>query len=93
MSVALQHHEGDSHDLRAILHLMHALHGLGVTIRFAPLDDIGHWNSYTQTATVHANAHRGNQAWFLGQLLAFLAAGPAGSPAAVKQRSLHLVVD
>ena len=84
----------DSH-LRAILHLTQALHGLGVTVRFDHITDtaVGDWYSYTQTAIVRHDAHPGNQAWFLGQLLAFLTAGPAGSPAAEQQRNLRLVID
>ena len=92
-SAALHEHPPDDH-LRAILHLTQALHGLGVTVRRGHLDGaVGDWHSYTQTAVVRADAHPGNQAWFLGQLLAFLTAGPAGSPAAVQQRNLRLVVD
>lgn len=93
MSAALPDQDDGRHT-KAVLHLIEVLQGLGVTVRFAPLTDaIGDWHSYTQTAVVKANAHPGNQAWFLAQLLAFLAAGPAGSPAAVKQRSLRLIVD
>src|SRR5690606_4161216 len=93
MSAALPDQDDGRHT-KAVLHLIEVLQGLGVTVRFAPLTDaIGDWHSYTQTAVVKANAHPGNQAWFLAHLLAFLAAGPAGSPAAMKQRSLRLVVD
>jgi len=94
MSAALHGQQTDDH-LRAILHLTQALHGLGVTIRFGHLtpDTVGDWHSYTQTAIVRADAHPGNQAWFLGQLLAFLTAGPAGSAAANQQRNLRLVID
>lgn len=94
MSAALHSQPIEAH-LGAILHLTQILHGLGVTIRFGPLlgDVVGDWHSYTQTAVVRSDAHPGNQAWFLGQLIAFLHSGQAGSPAAERQRTLRLVVD
>lgn len=93
MSAALPHDERSDHT-SDLLRLVGILTSLGVTVRFAPLTNaIGDWHSYSRTATVRAHAHPGNQAWFLAQLIAFLAAGPAGSPAAEKQPPLRLVVD
>lgn len=92
MSVAPYRQPTDQH-LRGLLQLTQALHSLGVTIHYTdiPADAVGEWHSHNQTALVRVDAHPGNQAWFLGQLLAFLIAGPAGSPAAHQLRSLHLV--
>jgi hypothetical protein len=92
MSAAL-HDQPTSQHLHVLLHLTQVLDGLGVTVRFTemPHDRVAEWHSNIQTAFVRRDAYRGNQAWYLGQLLMFLTAGPAGSPAVRQQRNLRLV--